>query len=117
MRLLRSIAVTMLGAALVACGGTAAAPGAGAIPLTLTEFKYSDPTVELAADQTATLQLKNAGTVEHDLVIDAIGLKVSIQPGKTASRNIGPLKPGTYEIYCSVPGHKEAGMVGQLVVR
>jgi len=27
-----------------------------------------------------------------------------------------PTEPGTYEYYCTVEGHKEAGMVGQLVV-
>lgn len=27
-----------------------------------------------------------------------------------------PIEPGTYEYYCTVEGHKEAGMVGQLVV-
>jgi uncharacterized cupredoxin-like copper-binding protein len=27
-----------------------------------------------------------------------------------------PTKPGTYDIYCGVPGHLEAGMVSTLVV-
>ncbi|MGI8484578.1 MAG: plastocyanin/azurin family copper-binding protein [Thermomicrobiales bacterium] len=26
-------------------------------------------------------------------------------------------KAGTYQYYCSVPGHKEAGMVGKLTVK
>jgi uncharacterized cupredoxin-like copper-binding protein len=26
------------------------------------------------------------------------------------------LKPGTYEFYCSVPGHEQAGMKGTLTV-
>jgi uncharacterized cupredoxin-like copper-binding protein len=25
--------------------------------------------------------------------------------------------PGTYDFYCSTPGHKEAGMVGKLIVQ
>jgi uncharacterized cupredoxin-like copper-binding protein len=28
-----------------------------------------------------------------------------------------PAQTGTYEVYCSVPGHKEAGVVAKLVVR
>lgn len=116
MRALRAIAVTALGASLAACGGTAAAP-ASAIPLTMSEFRYSTPSIEIAAGEKATLELKNAGTVEHDLAIEAIGLKVSVQPGRTATRKIGPLAAGEYEIVCTVPGHKEAGMVGKLLVR
>jgi uncharacterized cupredoxin-like copper-binding protein len=27
------------------------------------------------------------------------------------------LKPGTYKFYCSVPGHRQAGMEGTLVVK
>jgi uncharacterized cupredoxin-like copper-binding protein len=25
--------------------------------------------------------------------------------------------PGEYEYYCAVPGHKQAGMVGKLIVK
>ena len=100
-----------------ACGGSASATTPGSIKVTLTEFKYSTSTIELKAGDKATLDLKNAGAVEHDFVVDAASLKVSIQPGKSATRTIGPLAAGSYEIYCSVPGHKESGMKAQLIVR
>lgn len=117
MRAAPYLAAALLAASLTACGGAAAQPATSGIKLTLTEFKYSSPTIELNAGEKTSIELKNAGTVEHDFVIDAAGVKVSIQPGNTATRNLGPLSAGTYEIYCSVPGHKEAGMVGTLVVR
>lgn len=111
-------AAPLLAILIAACGGgTAATTTGGPIKLTLTEFKYSTPTIELKADDKATLELTNAGTVEHDFTLDAAGLKVLIQPGKSATRTLGPLKAGTYEIFCSVPGHKEAGMKGQLIVK
>jgi uncharacterized cupredoxin-like copper-binding protein len=28
-----------------------------------------------------------------------------------------PIRPGTYSLRCTIPGHTEAGMVGQLIVR
>jgi uncharacterized cupredoxin-like copper-binding protein len=116
MRALRALAVIALGVSLAACGGTAAAP-ASVVKLTLSDFKYSSLTVEIPADQKVTFELKNEGSVEHDMAIEAIGFKASIQPGKTATRNIGPLKAGEYEIVCTVLGHKELGMVAKLVVR
>lgn len=74
------------------------------------------PTIELRAGEKATLELRNAGVVEHDFVVDAAKIKAVVQPGKTATRIIGPLNAGTYEVYCSVPGHREAGMKGKLIV-
>ena len=40
---------------------------------------------------------------------------VALPPGETQTVVINA-KPGSYEYYCNVPGHKEAGMVGTLVV-
>ena len=36
-------------------------------------------------------------------------------PGTTRNGVVNA-PPGTYEYYCNVPGHKEAGMVGTLIV-
>jgi uncharacterized cupredoxin-like copper-binding protein len=35
---------------------------------------------------------------------------------ETATKTLN-LAPGRYELFCSLPGHKEAGMVGTLDVR
>ncbi len=37
--------------------------------------------------------------------------------GQTNTIEFTPTKPGTYEFFCTVAGHKEAGMVGTLVVK
>lgn len=114
-----TLAAAALFATLVAaCGGGAATTTTpGTVTETLTEFAFSAPTIQLKAGDKATLELKNAGTVEHDFTLDASGLQALVKPGQSATRVLGPLKAGTYEFYCSVAGHKEAGMKGQLIVR
>jgi uncharacterized cupredoxin-like copper-binding protein len=44
-------------------------------------------------------------------------LHVAAMMGQTGVLEFTPTKPGTYEFFCTVAGHKEAGMVGTLVVK
>ena len=60
--------------------------------------------------------LRNEGTVVHDFRVEQQPFLVEAQPGETATGTI-TLEPGTYEFYCSLPGHREAGMEGVLEVR
>jgi uncharacterized cupredoxin-like copper-binding protein len=78
---------------------------------------FFQPTeIEIPANQDVKILLPNLGVSAHDFSIDALGINQAIAPGETAEVTINAA-PGTYEFYCSVPGHKEAGMVGTLVVR
>jgi len=65
------------------------------------------------------LDLKNDGQIGHDLVVKGPGVNDEKTPvidgGKTAVLVVD-LKSGTYELYCSVPGHKEAGMDTKITV-
>jgi uncharacterized cupredoxin-like copper-binding protein len=59
----------------------------------------------------------NAGAVEHTFVIDALKVKrPTIKPGQAATVSVN-LKPGSYQVYCDVPGHKELGMVSTISVK
>ncbi|MGC8712257.1 MAG: sulfocyanin-like copper-binding protein, partial [Leptodesmis sp.] len=55
-------------------------------------------------------QKVEAGGVEVKGAISELELK----PGATAEWVFVPIKFGTYELHCSIPGHAEAGMVGKL---
>ena len=57
-------------------------------------------------------QKVEAGKVEVKGAIHEVELK----PGAEAEWVLIPMKPGTYEFHCSIPGHAEAGMVGEIVV-
>ncbi len=113
MRLSAVVAAAVL--LLAACSGTQAAQ----TPLssTLSEFKYSPATLQVAAGVPLRLTIRNGGSVEHDFAIDSQRIQVKLQPGESREQWIAALPAGTYAFYCTVPGHKEAGMTGRLIVR
>jgi uncharacterized cupredoxin-like copper-binding protein len=57
-------------------------------------------------------QKVEAGNVEVKGAIHEIELK----PGAQAEWVFVPVKSGSYELHCSVPGHTAAGMVGQVII-
>jgi uncharacterized cupredoxin-like copper-binding protein len=62
-----------------------------------------------------TITLPNEGVTLHNFAIDELGVDVDIDPGATQQVTINA-PAGTYEYYCNVPGHKQAGMKGTLTV-
>lgn len=52
----------------------------------------------------------------HDFTIDQIDAHVAADAGDTEEGGLRSEEPGRYTFYCSVPGHRDAGMEGTLVV-
>jgi nitrite reductase (NO-forming) len=86
------------------------------VTLTASEFKFSPTRLQLPSGKKVSITLQNTGTVEHDLTVDALGVKLFAPAGKSATGEFTLDKPGTYDFYCSIPGHKDAGMHGTLSV-
>jgi nitrite reductase (NO-forming) len=100
---------------------TAAAPatttstaGAQTVQVTETEFKITLATTTLKAGS-VTFDVKNVGKIPHDLSIVGGPKTQLINPGGTATLTT-TLKSGPLELYCTVPGHKAAGMDLKLTV-
>jgi len=75
------------------------------------------PTTLTAPPGKVTIVMKNASAIPHSVAIQAPGdvAGAIVNQGQT-STTTATLKAGTYQYYCTVPGHKEAGMVGTLTV-
>jgi uncharacterized cupredoxin-like copper-binding protein len=88
---------------------TTAKPAATKVPIGETEFKITLASTNFKAGE-ITFEVKNDGKIPHDLAIKGTSDKTKlIQPGGTAELKV-TLKPGKYELYCTVPGHEAAGM-------
>ena len=105
-------------------GGGAAAGGGGGGGTTLVvkadptgQLTWS-PTTETAKAGSVTMTLENPSPVSHDIEISGNGVEMTADLVSQGSTSVtANLKPGTYEYFCTVPGHKEAGMDGTLTVK
>jgi uncharacterized cupredoxin-like copper-binding protein/mono/diheme cytochrome c family protein len=106
------------GATPTASGGENAGQAAASDQFTIEahDIFFQPKEIEIPADQEVTLLLPNLGVSAHNFSIDALKISVDIAPGETKEVKI-KAPAGTYEFYCNVPGHREAGMVGTLVAR
>jgi plastocyanin len=87
----------------------------------------ADPNGQLAyvtKQATATagqveIQSKNDANIPHDIAIEGNGVNEKGEPvqGGGVSKISVDLKPGEYTYYCTLPGHRAAGMEGKLTVK
>lgn len=98
---------------------SAAAPAAGAEEFTVEagDLWFRPDTVEIEAGQTVNLTVDNTGRAFHDLTVAELDLRVDVEAGDATTTAVTVDTPGTYDFFCSVPGHEVAGMRGQLVVQ
>lgn len=73
--------------------------------------------IEIQAGTAVELRLDNRDLYGHSFDVDALDLHVAMQPNAQTNITFTPTTPGTYEIYCAIPGHRAAGMVSTLIVK
>lgn len=108
---------------------TTAPPAATATaPATASVKVDADPSGQLAFVQKSLTApagadvfiLTNDSSVPHNLEIEGNGVEAgpsaTVSGGEKAELKV-TLKPGTYDFYCAIPGHREAGMEGTLTVQ
>jgi uncharacterized cupredoxin-like copper-binding protein len=81
------------------------------VDVTESDFKIASASTTLKAGA-ITFDVKNDGQTEHDLVVTGNGITEGTPRfGGGESKTLKVmLKPGTYKLFCSVPGHEQLGM-------
>lgn len=84
--------------------------------IAITNFRFDQSEIRARAGEVIALRLDNHDTTPHSFDVDALNVHVPLSGAKSGLALFKPSKPGTYAIYCSVPGHREQGMVATLIV-
>jgi uncharacterized cupredoxin-like copper-binding protein len=88
-----------------------------AIPVSLTEFAVSPAMIHAGTDAPVTLAVTNDGQQVHNLTLrDGDAATADLESGGATDLDLGSLAAGDYELFCSIPGHEEAGMKADLMV-
>ena len=122
MRVRRFLVVPVV-LALLASGGCVEAVPADAGPAIeiggTDAMRFEPETITVKAGQPALIAFKNKGVIVHDYISSGADKNVrlaNVLGGREAKGIFQASKPGTYTVLCVQPGHKEAGMVGKIVV-
>jgi FtsP/CotA-like multicopper oxidase with cupredoxin domain len=99
--------------------GDVAAGGDTSFHVTLSEFAITPDMIDAPAGSPLVFDIVNEGTAPHSFAVGTTGRVYEteqIQSGASATLRVDALDPGTYKVYCTVSGHEDLGMVGQLMV-
>jgi len=101
--------------------GSARGAGVGEAPtvtgvVTAENTAFVETSLRMTDGEVLGLFVVNRDGIGHTFDIDGLGIHVDLPPGSTTAVAIKPTGPGSLEFYCSVPGHREAGMVGTIDV-
>lgn len=108
-------ALVLLALAAGACGdgsraeSTTAPPGARPVDIVAEALAFDPDTLTVEAGQDLAVALRS-GDIAHDLTLDETGFHLHADGGDTDTAVLRIDTPGTYTAYCSIPGHREAGM-------
>jgi uncharacterized cupredoxin-like copper-binding protein len=108
--------------------------GGSEIDVDMVDIDYSTDQIEATASEPLTINFENTGALVHDFTIGegpftniseegGMGedseegeINFSLEPGGEGQLTFTSTGAGEWTFYCTVAGHREAGMVGTLVV-
>lgn len=95
-----------------------ATPEAGGevIEVDAIDIDFSIKEIKAQADTDVTIKLVNKGVLEHDLHIDQLDITTELLKPGEEDEIVVNAPAGEYDYWCTVAGHKEAGMTGVLIL-
>ena len=100
------------------------------LKLDMRDIAYSAEELQAPAGAVFAIEFRNRGVIEHDFTIDTFSgdasasalaseeydVHVLLDRGESATLLLRVPQAGTIDFYCTIPGHREVGMEGVLVI-
>lgn len=106
----------LLLAACAAAPAPAAAPQDADVVIVAHDLVYAPERLEIPGGEPVRLHLRNDGAIVHDLVFEDGWESGLVRPGDAITVELGPQTMSSVA-WCSIPGHRDAGMELEVVVR
>ena len=123
--------VTALTLAVASCGpdgsdvpGAGGSPGAGAaspddatmtVDVVLGDLFIEPASIEVEPGAVVTFNVSNTGALPHDFAVNGVDGTAMLNPGDSESITVGPFEESVFA-WCTVAGHRAAGMEMEIVV-
>lgn len=96
--------------------GCSSEPKTQKVNLTAEDIKWDLSEINAEVGQTVEITITNGGALDHNFVIEDLGIAIELAPGGSEVVTFVVTEAGTLEFICNVPGHQEAGMVGTITI-
>lgn len=90
------------------------APEPVTIAVSARNYVFSPSVIRVKKGQEVTIAFQSTG--RHTFTVKGLGISKSL-PGGLASLTFTATKSGEFELICAIPGHKERGMKGKVIVQ
>ncbi|MGB3307043.1 MAG: PQQ-binding-like beta-propeller repeat protein [Thermomicrobiales bacterium] len=80
------------------------------------DIYFKPNAIAIPANNDVYVTIRNVGALQHDFVIDDPAVNSGMIVSGTSEQVVLNLAPGSYQFYCSVEGHADAGMIGTITV-
>ncbi len=69
-------------------------------------FAWAPGVVSYDASASSGLWIDNRDFAQHELAVPELGIEVSLPASKSRRIDLGDVRPGEYQIICTIPGHE-----------
>ena len=83
--------------------------------VTMRDLRFTPELLQLQAGEVTAVFLTNEDGFEHSFDIDSADIHVTLAANETKVVMISAAAGETLDVYCAIPGHRDSGMVAQIV--